>query len=258
MQNKYVGDVGDFGKYGLLRFLSGMTDSEGSAQLLRLAVHWYLHEDEKNKSDGKFISYLTGRPRYRDALRSCDEELHDKLYELVAAHNRSVAAVREGGVLPEDTAYFEQILNFPRYSSRASRSQVREAWLDAALMTAREAELVFVDPDNSISCKKDPLRKEGLKHVFIDDIRRFVDNGKSVVIYHHLGRQGTHRQQILCWSETLRKEFGLPVRALRYRRGNSRAFFVIMQQPHRELLDCRLDSFPCSSWVSGGHFEIVA
>ena len=26
MQNRYVGDVGDFGKYGLLRFLSGMTD----------------------------------------------------------------------------------------------------------------------------------------------------------------------------------------------------------------------------------------
>ena len=37
MQNKYVGDVADFGKRGLLRFLSGMT-SEGDLARLRLIL----------------------------------------------------------------------------------------------------------------------------------------------------------------------------------------------------------------------------
>ena len=125
---------------------------------------------------------------------------------------------------------------------------MRPGWR-AALKTTQDAELVFLDPDNSISVRKDRLRKEGLKHVFIEDISKSIDDGKSVVVYHHLARVSKHRRQIECWSEILRKEFGLPVRALRYRRGNSRAFFVISQGEHRELLGDRLDRFGNSPWV---------
>ena len=257
MQNKYVGDVGDFGKYGLLRFLCGMRGSDGSDRRLRLGVHWYLHEDEKRKPHGKVTSYLTGSPWYRDALRSCDEELYKVLRELVTTCNRSVVAIRESGVLGDNTSFFEKMLTFDPRSSRTDRRDHRDDWLQSALKTTSDAQLIFMDPDNSISDTKDPLLKKGLKHVFIDDIRRFVDEDKSVVIYHHLGRQEAHCQQIQQWSETLGKKFSLPVRRLRYCRENSRAFFVIMQHAHGELLESRLDSFRRSSWVTGGHFEIV-
>ncbi len=43
MQNRYVGDVGDFGKYGLLRYLVGVRSSTSVADSLRLRVIWYLH-----------------------------------------------------------------------------------------------------------------------------------------------------------------------------------------------------------------------
>ena len=51
MKNQYVGDIGDYGKYGLLRFLA--------ERGIQIGVNWYLTKDEKNKlGDGKFTDYL--------------------------------------------------------------------------------------------------------------------------------------------------------------------------------------------------------
>ena len=44
MQNSYVSDIGDFGKYALLNALAGHE--------LRLGVNWYLNADEKNSPHG--------------------------------------------------------------------------------------------------------------------------------------------------------------------------------------------------------------
>src|SRR5829696_4979011 len=49
MQDRYVGDVGDFGKYGLLRTLGAG---------LSLGVVWYLVPNESHNADGKHTSYL--------------------------------------------------------------------------------------------------------------------------------------------------------------------------------------------------------
>ena len=74
MKNQYVGDIGDYGKYGLLRFLA----SNG----IKIGVNWYLTEDD-GSTDGKFVNYLTeGKGKDRDpelfeALRnitSCNEK----------------------------------------------------------------------------------------------------------------------------------------------------------------------------------------
>lgn len=51
MQDKYVGDVGDFGKYGLLRALF-------SNSPFKLGVNWCLVEKEDKKNDGKHTAYL--------------------------------------------------------------------------------------------------------------------------------------------------------------------------------------------------------
>jgi hypothetical protein len=51
VKNSYVGDIGDFGKYGLLRIL-GKTG-------LSLGVVWHLTPDEQEHEDGRFTDYLT-------------------------------------------------------------------------------------------------------------------------------------------------------------------------------------------------------
>ena len=52
MQDQYVGDIGDFGKYGLLRHLTGMRDDDASGDALSLGVIWYLFPNGGN-NDGK-------------------------------------------------------------------------------------------------------------------------------------------------------------------------------------------------------------
>ena len=54
MQDRYFGDVGDFGKYGLLRVLSGFW----AEPRLKLGVVWYLFPNETHNADGGLISYL--------------------------------------------------------------------------------------------------------------------------------------------------------------------------------------------------------
>ena len=38
MKNQYVGDIGDYGKYGLLRFLSNRG--------IKIGINWYLTKDD--------------------------------------------------------------------------------------------------------------------------------------------------------------------------------------------------------------------
>ena len=257
MQNRYVGDIGDFGKYGLLRFLSGMKDSLANEQHLRISVVWYLHPDESHNSDGKHIGYLNVSSAYQEALRECDPDLYNALRKLVYDNARRVTEVRHSCILPADTAYYERSLSFPRSASRRVRQATRNRWLQGALEIASEAELIFVDPDNGISITADPLRKNGPKFVYMNDLWQFRKLDKSLVIYHHLGRRGTATEQILKVSECLQDQLQLEERpwALRFRRGSARVYFIIPHKPHRAALAERVSHLIDSSW--GAHFDLV-
>ena len=70
MQNRYVGDIGDFGKLGLLRALS----SKG----LSIGVNWYLTTDESHNGDGRHVNYLA-----KAEYRVCDAALCDTLKYII-------------------------------------------------------------------------------------------------------------------------------------------------------------------------------
>jgi hypothetical protein len=55
MQNKYVGDIGDYVKLAILRALSPG---------YQLGVAWWLVPDEEHKKDGRHVDYL-GKERTR-------------------------------------------------------------------------------------------------------------------------------------------------------------------------------------------------
>ena len=54
MQDRYAGDLGDFLKFGLLRWLA----PPGGPASPQLGVVWYLTANEKHNGDGKYITYL--------------------------------------------------------------------------------------------------------------------------------------------------------------------------------------------------------
>jgi hypothetical protein len=99
MQDRYVGDIGDFGKYGLLRILSGLNGDP----MLKLGV------------DGMHVDYLR---RNDPSFRDCDPLLYDKLRTLLFDNlglieaNRNTNAIENARLLPESTIFYNQPLAY--------------------------------------------------------------------------------------------------------------------------------------------------
>ena len=252
MQNRYVGDIGDFGKYGLLRALT----TPGPTPSLRLGVVWYLYPDESMNSDGKFIDYLCESPKNNNRFRVCDTELYDALRCLVTKGHRNIASVSCVGILPPDTLYYERPLAFPRHMKRLERQSLRESWIQSALQATEAADLVFLDPDNGIAGRELPWRKKGPKYVFMNDLSRFYTRGQSMVIYHHLGRHKPAVDQINHLSNELQSRLILirPPISLRYHRGSARVYFIVCQDKHRSELQARIETVLQTPWEN--HFDI--
>lgn len=264
MQDRYTGDVGDFGKYGLLRCLTGQMETPPSTVLMRLGVVWYLYPDESHNADGKYTGYLDDTHANHSRYRVCDPDLYDTMRRLVKTGRRNILAVQRNRILPVDTAYYEPSLSFPRQMPRSERESARADWFTGSLHATTDADVIFVDPDNSLSdpanginTSIDPLRKTGPKYVFIADLRAFYQRGQSLVVYHHLNRRGTALEQTLRVAESLKASLGLPdlPRSLLYRRGSSRAYFIVPQERHRTILQSRVSDLLRSPWSS--HFESV-
>ena len=249
MQDRYAGDVGDFGKYGLLRWLCG-PDAHGSA--LRLGVLWYRFEDA-TPGDGKHISYL--QPPGAQEYRECDPDLFEQMRSVVHDDERSIAAVEASGALPPGTAFFGERLVFRPDEPMASRRLKRRDWLEAGLRVVAHADLMFADPDNGLEIPSvGRLQAKGPKYAYYGDLRACWARGQSLVVYQHIARKGTAEKQIAARHAALREHLDGAERTvtLRWRRFTSRAYFVIPAADHAERLAARCSAFLASPW--GRHF----
>ena len=234
MRNKYVGDVGDFAKYGLLRALCA-ADQNGSE--LTLGLVWYFVSE-------KGLEYLSERAKGR--FGGCDHDLYGKLARMVQA--RSVSAVEQGDVLPPGTVFF---------ADPVERSR-REDWLDQAVDKMDDREVVFLDPDKRLIERLERRGDARLReYAYFDEVAKFAEHrgDRSVVIYHHLGRKEQHKDEIKDRLGRLRQQ--LPGRspfALWFRSYSARAFLVIPAPAHEERLVGRACGF-VGTWES--HFELV-
>jgi len=262
MQDRYVGDVGDFGKYGLLDFIASETK-------LKLGVNWCLTlptEKETKSGDGKFYDYLLTDPKYEaeskvskkyaQKRKECDEKLYTKLQKIIIdwldtdknPDYRCVKQIEVDKILPDQTIFYSKCLNKTN----------RKEWHNNGIQSLSESEIIFFDPDNGIA-KNDIDSKDAVKspkHINFDEIKDYFENGQTLIIYQHANRSDKFNN-VLNYKKNKLIEKLYPINnnqiiCLRYKGGQARAFFIIMQQKHSDSIEKAVDNF-LDIWK--GYFE---
>lgn len=220
MQDRYVGDVGDFAKYALLRRLCGISGEH----LFRLGLSWYLFPDETHNSDGRHISYLKSKE-----FQNLDDNLLAALSIIVEAGQRSISSILSSGVLPPETVSYHDPVSPAHPCRRQDRISFRFDWLMRCLTLTDSCDFVFFDPDNGVEVGSVPKHhSKGGKYVYWDELGAFWDRGDTLVIYHHLNRIESAARQI----EALKLQFtallkGAAAEPFVFRRGSSRVFWLV-------------------------------
>jgi hypothetical protein len=198
MRDNYVGDVGDFYKYSLLRRITGHTDPSAPKQ--RLGVVWYLYPDPCKETDGLHLDYLSEQKR--DKFRPQDPELYDALAQLIQDDARSVQEVERRAILPADTRFYATPLSFAgqEKGTKAAieqRNTYRQQWLEDALKATEGCDMVFFDPDNGLEVKSTAFHHDkGAKFTFYRELLPFWERGQSLVIYQHKNMHESAEMQI--------------------------------------------------------------
>lgn len=232
MQDRYVGDVGDFGKYGLLNEI--YKKSNGS---VRLGINWFYNtKEEKKRGEGKGID---GGYRYlRDEkYKVCFLDLHNKLNKLgiVDRTKRSIKGIEKGQILPKETIFYSEPLP---WENRFEREGNRKNWFKESLSQLKGADIIFLDPDNGV--QTDKVRKtqiKAIKYVFRDEIKEYYELGKSFIIYNHRDRNSKSE-----YNRKIRDSLGqIKFLVLRFKRFQVRHFIFLIQKDHRDLIEQTID-----------------
>lgn len=242
-----MGDVGDYGKFGVLRALVGMLGGPR-----RLAVVWCAFPDENHNGDGRHVAYLRNA-----SMARLDPDLHDALRVIVESGRRSMMAIEQARLLPASTIFVREPIGGCMAGmgrSGIARRIYREQWMSRALDVTATADLVFLDPDNGIGTEA--TSRDGLKagkFVFLDELARFWERGQSLVVYHHTNRTRPVAEQISALEVRLTETLGgARLMPLLFRRGSCRIFWVIAQPSLEQVLARAAQNFFDRGWES--HF----
>ena len=216
MQDNYVGDIGDYGKYGLLRAVT--------AYGFQLAVNWYrvIPRCRSQQDDGKYISYLQRPEEYRHY----DPELFDCLAGLVK-QERSIKRLELSGLFKAQ--FFGEPLT----------EVERHAWHERALHETADADIVFLDPDNGLeTAKMHRYQSATDKHTAWKEVKDYYHRGQSVILYQHrpqMTKKETCIRGVLEFQNSFLKADHTLL--LEYPRYTNRYYFIFAHGVHRAGLE---------------------
>ena len=239
MQDRYAGDVGDFGKIGMLREIA----STG----LKVGVNWYLtyKPEEHGKGDGKYVGYLNDK-----AFKGCDDQLLESL-RLIVAGERSVEAIERADLI-HGASYYSEMLKGGNVSGFS-----RSSWHTKSLEVLGDSDIILCDPDNGLLVKSISLgSSKSDKYVTADEISTYYQAGKSVVFYNHRCREKEAVYLKRFDALRQRKELsGAKWKALKFARGSVRDYFFINQSNHVSQIEAAIQNITRGNW--GRHFSIL-
>ena len=167
MQDCYAGDIGDYGKFALLRELR--------EQGLSVGVNWYKTDAvvSKKQDDGKYC--------IPDYLAAYDIDLSSRL--------RKIFHSQEGIIRSIKALEAEHLIDGALYYSESVPKEHRDEWHQHALSIFAGSNLIFLDPDNGMivsSAKKDKQKQR--KYVLDEEVNDYLCQGHSVLVYQHRPR----------------------------------------------------------------------
>ena len=243
MQDRYVADVGDFGKFHLFRYLFNHEKSplDGKA----LAQIWFMHEGKgEENNDGRHIGYF-------ERMVGSDEYLEHSLMDLIIRDKREVTELEELKLLKNAKFFYAKV---PKVL------EDRYLWLNEALTFSSKSQIVAVAPDNgmALKCNRVEKRFEFLtldehytqkvyphKYIFADEVSYFyrLPYLEVCIVYQHLSRCFSHNEQIVSILCDLKNEYE-NVLAIKHKPYSPRVFFFLSKsQVIHESLELRLEKF---------------
>ncbi|MDD5716818.1 MAG: hypothetical protein PHW64_03370 [Sulfuricurvum sp.] len=184
MQNRYTGDIGDFGKFLLLKHLFPNDP---------IATIWYLFPDENHNTDGSHTVEEGNTTLYRHC-HTLDPYLCERFNSIHKQPFRKIELFETYQVLPNGRYFKELIVG--------EGADYRKSWLERSIAFIQNnySSVVCLDPDNGIepSCMtKLSLIKQG-KYATYTEIEHFfaLTCVKHLVIYQHFHRRCSHEVQM--------------------------------------------------------------
>lgn len=243
MQDKYVGDIGDFGKYILLNEILVQAKKQSIVNI-RLGLNWYYTTiNETGNADGKHTAYLSEENSNHDKFKKCSPILYEVLGKHVSENKRTIAAIEANKkILPEETIFYSEPI--PHIGTTApKRIAAREKWHKDSISQLNKADIIFFDPDNGIHLDTSiKSRAKSVKYIFQNEIESYFKLGKTVVVYNHRDRSKKQKYGEKILSAT---EFVQPpndVMILRFKRYSVRDYIFLIQDHDQELINHTFNS----------------
>lgn len=235
MKNQYVGDIGDYGKYGLLKYLA-LHD-------IIIGVNWYLTEND-DSNDGKHISYLKDEKE-----RVYDSEVYDLLKRIAGDKYKSVKMIKKAGIIP-NALFFDDILNTTEFPCEKRRA-IRIDWHAKAMKALHPVQLVFADPDNGTIGTKSPTSKDAEKYTTLEELADYYNRGQDVVYYCQKARRTDDQ-----WNDKKNElKAVLPdveIAVLTFVRGTRRSYIFGIHPERYAKYDQLIEEFINTDWGTVG------
>ena len=232
MQDRYAGDIGDFGKFGLLQSLC----NEG----FRIGINWYKTEPRQQeliRQDGRFL--------IPEKYSICNKSLCEVLRSISFSSNRSIKELEKAALLPDAVYYSDQVLVVNR-----------TVWHKKAIEALSGTTLVFLDPDNGLLAQS--IRRsscQSVKYVFYEEVSDYLRNNQSVLIYSHRNRKkpSVYFGEIYNLLSSIVGQDEKSVQAITFPKGSVRDYFAISaNSDHYEKIQSAFETLAYGIWGDAG------
>ena len=238
MKDQYVRDIGDYGKYGLLRFLAKMGK-------IKIGVNWYrTKNDDPPTNDGKMNAYLNDAASFS----RFDEALFKELQKIDPENRwetKSVIDIEAANLIP-NAVYYHEILDTTSHP-RNRREDIREQWHQDAIRALDDTELIFADPDNGILDDDKKPEKNAEKYVLPKELKAYYHSGKDLVYYCHRARRSVES-----WKKTVTTMqshcIDSSIFVLTSHRGTQRSYIFVIHPESKEKYEKLLRTFIEKDW----------